>query len=157
MRDHRPTLTEEIIKGTRLSGIQEHAAEINRLNLLVSGLLPAEIRHFCRVANCRGGQLILEVANAAIMMRLNYDRLHILSQLRQQGFARLINIEIKVSPDLYKALPEQSLNRPQSPEFHQPPVSQATAENLSMLAEIAPDKIKQRLLNIARLANKKTN
>ncbi|GAD90907.1 DUF721 domain-containing protein [Vibrio halioticoli] len=151
MRDHRPTLTEEVIKNTKLGAIQEHAATINKLNNTVLELLPKEIRRYCRVANCRDSQLVLEVANASIMMKLNYDRLYLLSQLRQHGFARLVNIEIKVSPELYKS---EQLFVAEKDVPSRPPLSQATADNLTMLAEIAPDNIKQRLRNIAKLANK---
>ncbi|ANO32083.1 DUF721 domain-containing protein [Vibrio breoganii] len=151
MRDHRPTLTEDVIKNTKLGSIQEHAATINKLNNSILDLLPKEIRRYCRVANCRGSQLILEVANASIMMKLNYDRLYLLSQLRQQGFARLINIEVKVCPDLYKS---DQLFVAEKKAPSRPPLSQATADNLNMLAEMAPDKIRQRLQNIAKLAEK---
>ena len=148
MRDHRPTLTEEVISNTKLGAIQKHAAEIQRLNQTIVDLLPKDIQRYCRVANCRGSQLILEVANASIKMKLNYDRLYLLSQLRQKGFASLINIEIKICPDLYKG--EDLFVAEKAPR--RPPLSKATAENLNMLADTAPDKIKQRLLNIAKLA-----
>ncbi|WP_261816654.1 DUF721 domain-containing protein [Vibrio gallicus] len=150
MRDHRPTLTEDIISKSKLSDIQKHAAQLHRLNKTVIELLPKDIQRYCRVANCRGGQLIVEVANASIKMKLNYDRLHLLSQLRKQGFASLINIEINVRPELY-------INAPalvKEPAIKRPPLSQAAADNLNMLAEMAPDKIKKRLQNIAKLAQK---
>lgn len=150
MRDHRPTLTEDIISKSKLAGIQEHAAQIHKLNQTVLELLPQDIRRYCRVANCRGSQLIIEVANAAIKMKLSYDRLHLLSQLRQKGFARLINIDINVRPELYTN--EPNMVEEKKPE--RPPLSQATADNLNMLAQMAPDKIKKRLQNIAKLANK---
>ncbi|GAM62686.1 RNA-binding protein [Vibrio ishigakensis] len=107
MRDHRPTLTEDIISKSKLAEIQQHAAQIHQLNRTVLELLPQDIRRYCRVANCRGSQLILEVANAAIKMKLSYDRLHLLSQLRQKGFARLINIDINVRPELYTNEPDR--------------------------------------------------
>ncbi|GAM77011.1 Zn-ribbon-containing [Vibrio ishigakensis] len=150
MRDHRPTLTEDIISKSKLAEIQQHAAQIHQLNQTVLELLPQDIRRYCRVANCRGSQLILEVANAAIKMKLSYDRLHLLSQLRQKGFARLINIDINVRPELYINEP----NRVEERKVERPPLSKATADNLNMLAEMAPDKIKKRLQNIAKLADK---
>ncbi|WP_261834734.1 DUF721 domain-containing protein [Vibrio ishigakensis] len=150
MRDHRPTLTEDIISKSKLAEIQQHAAQIHQLNQTVLELLPQDIRRYCRVANCRGSQLILEVANAAIKMKLSYDRLHLLSQLRQKGFARLINIDINVRPELYTNEPD----RVEEKKLERPPLSQATADNLNMLAEMAPDKIKKRLQNIAKLADK---
>ncbi len=84
-------------------------------------------------------------------MNLIYPRLYLLPQLRQQVFARLINIEVKVCPDLYKS-DQLFVAEKQAPS--RPPLSQTTADNLNMLAEMAPDKIKQRLQNIAKLAEK---
>lgn len=83
-------------------------------------------------------------------MKLSYDRLHLLSQLRQKGFARLINIDINVRPELYTNEPDRLKRK----KLERPPLSQATADNLNMLAEMAPDKIKKRLQNIAKLADK---
>ncbi|WP_390904847.1 hypothetical protein [Vibrio rarus] len=46
MRDHRPTLTEDVIKNTKLGSIQEHAAAINKLNSAVLTLLPKKLNAF---------------------------------------------------------------------------------------------------------------
>ncbi|WP_390904846.1 hypothetical protein [Vibrio rarus] len=62
-----------------------------------------------------------------------------------------MSIEIKICPDLYLNDPllVAELSVPS-----RPPLSQATADNLTMLAEIAPEKIRRRLQNIAKLAQK---
>ncbi|NCO46546.1 MAG: DUF721 domain-containing protein, partial [Vibrio sp.] len=102
MRDHRPTLTKELISDSSLKKIQQHATEILALNKVLNKLLPKGTADHVRAANVRGGHLIVEVASASIKMKLDYDRLHILNQLRNQGFAKLISIELKINPALYR-------------------------------------------------------
>lgn len=102
MRDHRPTLTKELISDSSLRKIQEHASEIIALNKVLQTLLPKGTADHVRAANVRGGHLIVEVASAAIKMKLEYDRLYLLNQLRSQGFAKLVSIELKINPGLYR-------------------------------------------------------
>jgi hypothetical protein len=154
MRDHRPKLTESIIEGSQLSKIQSHAADINLLNRNLKTILPPNCVEYCRVANIRGGHLVIEVANASLKMKLDYDRLSLLSQLRQAGFSNLIGLEFRIEPSLYQnKLEEIKEAYPQK----RAPLSEEAAQYLTSTAQGAPEKIKQRLLNIAALAGKKKN
>jgi hypothetical protein len=83
-------------------------------------------------------------------MKLDYDRLYLLSQLRGQGFANLMSVEIKVNPSLY--LNGQTTEINEQSKARQPAVSDVAADYLRMVAQGAPDKIKKRLENIADLA-----
>ncbi|MDE1339108.1 DUF721 domain-containing protein [Vibrio aestuarianus] len=153
MRDHRPTLTKELISDSSLRKIQEHASEIIALNKVLQTLLPKGTADHVRAANVRGGHLIVEVASAAIKMKLEYDRLHLLNQLRSQGFAKLVSIELKINPGLYR-------NRGKKDEkevIARPPLSENAAQVLLMVADHAPPKIRKRLENIAKLAKQKNN
>ncbi len=47
-----------------------------------------------RAANVSGGKLVLEAVSAALKMKVDYERLHFLTQLRQNGFGHLIGIEV---------------------------------------------------------------
>lgn len=150
MRDHRPTLTQTLISDSRFSQLQEHAAEIMTINNALREILPKGTAKHCRAANLRGGNLVIEVASAAVKMKIDYDRLMILSQLRTMGFARLIGLEVKINPALYRSPLEKSEDKkPPSP-----PISQAAAGSLMMIAEMAPPKIKARLEKIAKMADK---
>lgn len=151
MRDHRPTLTKELISDSSLKKIQQHATEILALNKVLTKLLPKGTADHVRAANVRGGHLIVEVASASIKMKLDYDRLHILNQLRNQGFAKLISIELKINPALYR-------NRGMKEEKEtvaRPPLSENTAQALLMVASSASPKVKKRLENLAKLARPK--
>ena len=151
MRDHRPTLTKELISDSSLKKIQQHATEILALNKVLNKLLPKGTADHVRAANVRGGHLIVEVASASIKMKLDYDRLHILNQLRNQGFAKLISIELKINPALYR-------NRGMKEEKEtvaRPPLSENTAQVLLMVASSASPKVKKRLENLAKLARPK--
>ncbi|MCS0352621.1 DciA family protein [Vibrio ordalii] len=149
MRDHRPTLTKELISDSSLKKIQQHATEILALNKVLNKLLPKGTADHVRAANVRGGHLIVEVASASIKMKLDYDRLHILNQLRNQGFAKLISIELKINPALYRnrGMKEETVARP--------PLSENTAQALLMVASSASPKVKKRLENLAKLARPK--
>ncbi|MGB5803374.1 MAG: DciA family protein [Vibrio anguillarum] len=151
MRDHRPTLTKELISDSSLKKIQQHATEILALNKVLNKLLPKGTADHVRAANVRGGHLIVEVASASIKMKLDYDRLHILNQLRNQGFAKLISIELKINPALYR-------NRGMKEEKEtvaRPPLSENTAQALLMVESSASPKVKKRLENLAKLARPK--
>ncbi|OEE77153.1 DUF721 domain-containing protein [Vibrio ordalii] len=151
MRDHRPTLTKELISDSSLKKIQQHATEILALNKVLNKLLPKGTADHVRAANIRGGHLIVEVASASIKMKLDYDRLHILNQLRNQGFAKLISIDLKINPALYR-------NRGMKEEKEtvaRAPLSENTAQALLMVASSASPKVKKRLENLAKLARPK--
>ncbi|PMH39779.1 hypothetical protein BCU68_06670 [Vibrio sp. 10N.286.49.B3] len=154
MRDHRPTLTNELLSDSRWSELQKHASEINEINHALEKILPRGTAHHCRAANLRGGNLIIDVASAAIKMKIDYDRLMILNQLRTVGFARLISIEVRINPSLYKSI--STAEKKKAPEPRQP-LSAAAAESLLITAEMAPPKIKARLERIAQLAKSRSS
>ncbi|MGF1908921.1 DciA family protein [Vibrio kasasachensis] len=152
MRDHRPTLSNDIISDSRLANLQKHAQEIMTINRLLKTILPSNMVNNCRAANLRDNQLVLEVASAAIKMKINYDRLNILSQLRSQGFARLIAIEVQINPELYRTSPLNENKKVKPRE----PISDTAAEYLKSLAESASPKLKARLERLANMAKNKT-
>ncbi|HAS64520.1 MAG TPA: DUF721 domain-containing protein [Vibrio sp.] len=152
MRDHRPTLSNDIISDSRLANLQKHAQEIMTINQLLKTILPANMANHCRAANLRDNQLVLEVASAAIKMKINYDRLNILSQLRLQGFARIIAIEVQINPELYRSTSPIEA-KPVKPRE---PISDTAAGYLKSVAEHAPPKIKARLERLANMGKIKT-
>ncbi|EGQ9105390.1 DUF721 domain-containing protein [Vibrio cholerae] len=150
MRDHRPTATDELIQASKLKQIQEHAKAILLINRQLQDILPKGLKTQVRAANVRGGNLVLEAASAALKMKVDYERLHILTQLRQNGFGHLISIEVRVNPELYRQSKITSEDaRVANPR---PPLSEHAAHVLLAIADQASDKVKKRLQSLARLA-----
>ncbi|EGR4142722.1 DUF721 domain-containing protein [Vibrio cholerae] len=150
MRDHRPTATDELIQASKLKQIQEHAKAILLINRQLQDILPKGLKTQVRAANVRGGNLVLEAASAALKMKVDYERLHILTQLRQNGFGHLISIEVRVNPELYRQSKITSEDaRAANPR---PPLSEHAAHVLLTIADQASDKVKIRLQSLARLA-----
>jgi hypothetical protein len=149
MRDHRPKSANDLIGTSKLSAIQQHASEIASINHQLAPLLPKGTASFVRVANIRHGYLILEAASAAIKMKLDHERLHILSMLRQQGCARLVGIDVIINPSIYRNKHQEN----EDVKIKKREISPFAAEILNMVAANASPKIKQRLENIAKLAN----
>ncbi|EGR2537870.1 DUF721 domain-containing protein [Vibrio cholerae] len=150
MRDHRPTATDELIQASKLKQIQEHAKAILLINRQLQDILPKGLKTQVRAANVRGGNLVLEAASAALKMKVDYERLHILTQLRQNGFGHLISIEVRVNPELYRQSKITSEDaRTANPR---PPLSEHAAHVLLAIADQASDKVKKRLHSLARLA-----
>ena len=148
MRDHRPTLSNDIISGSRFAELQKHAKEIILINQVLKTILPKQTAEHCRAANVRDNQLVIEVASASMKMKLSYDRLNILSLLRTQGFSRLIAIDIQINPDLYRNRSARAIEQQKPRE----PLSDTAAGYLKEIAEHAPPKIKARLESLALLA-----
>ncbi|WP_038174114.1 MULTISPECIES: DUF721 domain-containing protein [Vibrio] len=149
MRDHRPTLGDEIIADSRFAQLQQHAQEILTINKALRAILPRGTEDHCRAANIRDNQLILEVASAGIKMKIDYERLSILSQLRSQGFARLIAVSVQINPELYRT---KKRNKPESKP--RDPISSTAAQYLEMVASGASPKVKARLESLAKLAKR---
>lgn len=84
-----------------LQTIQRNAKAIIKLNRAVRGLLPAEIKPMCRVANYRNNIMVIEVANASWMTR-QYEKLNLLSALRTSILPSLSSIDIRINPDLMR-------------------------------------------------------
>ncbi|QYO70509.1 DUF721 domain-containing protein [Vibrio cholerae] len=149
MRDHRPTATDELIQASKLKQIQEHAKAILLINRQLQEILSKGLKNQVRAANVRGGNLVLEAASAALKMKVDYERLHILTQLRQNGFGHLISIEVRVNPELYRQSKITSEDAAANPR---PPLSEHAAHVLLAIADQASDKVKKRLQSLARLA-----
>lgn len=167
MRDSHPqalfdVLEESLAKTSNtLQTIQRNAKAILKLNRVVKSLLPAEIKPMCRVANYRNNIMVIEVANASWMTRLNYERTNLLSALRSSILPSLSSIDIRINPDLIRkskqnsSLNKQSVNQKENRNQRQ--ISTQTAEQLLRLAEKSPKGLKERLERLAALAGESTN
>ncbi|SJL82137.1 DUF721 domain-containing protein [Vibrio palustris] len=149
MRDHRPTATTELIDSSLLKRLQDHASEIININKVIKSIVPASAVDHVRAANVRNGQLVIETASAALKMRIDRDRLNILNQLRSQGFAKLISIEVKINPAIYRN--GGAIHQSKKEAKTRPPISQEAANYLLAVAESAPPKLQARLQRLATL------
>ncbi|MGL6261598.1 DUF721 domain-containing protein [Vibrio sp. WXL103] len=151
MRDHRPTSTSEIASSDTLKKIQDKAQQILAVQQMIKTILPKGVEDHCRVANIDDNVLIIEAASAAVKMRLDYDRLNILNQARHLGYARLMAIEVKINPEIYR-------QRHQAPVAKKrEPISESAANNLMHIAANAPDKVRIRLERIAQLSKRRSD
>ncbi len=152
MRDHRPQLTQQLFNDAKLSQFQQHVNDILELNKVLQSILNPQLTDYCRAANIRDNQLLIEVANASLLTKLNFERIQILSEFRRSGYARLASIEFKVNPELYQQPKMASSKKSEKKMNH---LSQDAAQSILMAAEMAPPKLKQRLEKIAKLAQDK--
>ena len=150
MRDHRPTATTELIDSSLLKRLQDHASEIITINKIIKSIVPASAAGHVRAANVRHGQLVIETASAALKMKIDRDRLNILNQLRSQGFAKLISIDVRINPDIYRT-EGAGVGRHKQEAKARPPISQEAANYLLAVAESAPPKLQARLQRLATL------
>lgn len=167
MRDSHPqelfdALEESLAKtSSPLKTIQRTAQAINKLNQAVKGLLPSELKPMCRVANYRNCILVIEVANASWMTRLNYEKLHLISALRNSILPSLSSIDIRINPVLMQKKVENSSLNNQTVKTHQVPnnrkISTETAKHLLRLAENSSKGLKERLERLAALAGESTS
>lgn len=149
MRDHKPATLDKWFESRELKQFAEKATYLNRIQEILGKILPGYFKDQYRIGNLQQGILILEVANAALANRLQYERMEILSQLRSSGIHQLSSLEIKIRPDIYQSRTHTStLEKRNTPPKH---VSPQTADLLRETAQWMPDEIKQRLNNIAKL------
>lgn len=167
MRDSHPqalfdVLEESLAKTPNsLQAIQRNAKVILKLNKAVKNLLPTEIKPMCRVANYRNNIIIIEVANASWMTRLNYEKITLLSALRTSILPSLSSIDIRINPDLVRkskqnsSLNKQTVSSVQNSRERQ--ISLETAKQLLKLAKRSPKGLKERFERLAALAGESTS
>lgn len=170
MRDSRPqsldSLFDNATQHKMLENLQQRAIALIKINRTVQALLPSSIQPWCRVANFRQGLLVLEAASASWMMRLKYERPNLLSALRAEILPSLTSIDIRINPSLMtngeKKVQEANnfakndvLTRQTLPTKRV--LSQKAAEQLKWLANRSPEKLKEKLKRLAKLAGESTN
>ncbi|WP_434358398.1 DciA family protein [Parasalinivibrio latis] len=149
MRNHKPESTDKLITGGLPQQIQQRAMAISRLNKALHGCLPGDAANHCRIANFRDGILVIEAESPSWGMRLNFERINLISALRAGPLPSLMSIEVKVNPTVAKPVArEEKQANPRK-------ISDTAAAYLKMVAENAPDKVKERLEAIAALAERK--
>ncbi|KER03157.1 DUF721 domain-containing protein [Photorhabdus temperata] len=163
MRDSRPQSLDVLfedaaaVEKNPLHVIQQRAVALLKLNRAVTSLLPAQLHPWCRVANYRKQILVLEAGNASWMTRLRYELPTLLSALRSEILPSLSSIDIRINPSLMIKHNNsvQSFAKTTSGNHKTLPVrqlSQESANELIILANRSPKKLKERLERLAALA-----
>ncbi|MBQ4812076.1 DUF721 domain-containing protein [Pseudoalteromonas luteoviolacea] len=131
----------------KLSNYVEKAQDINSLQGPLEQALGPILSKKCRVANYSDGTLFIEAASATLATRLGYLKMEILSAFRQSGLHDCGQIKITSNPEAQQRLQQPTQNTVSAKR--RDGLSQATASQLSQLAENAPPGLKEKLLKLA--------
>lgn len=157
MRNAGPQKLDKLLhQGTSLQKLQEKSLELHNLTLATNELFKQFGLSQVRMANIRNGIMIIEASSAPWANRLKQLRQNLLSELRQQ-LPSLISIDIVINPSLNTIKQQNTkddaiLNKNSSKKHR---ISRQAATHITTLAEQAPDDIKERLLKLAQLAEKR--
>ena len=86
----------------QLGKLVDNLSRINRLSQSLKVILPEPLADHCRIARIEGNQLVLAVDSGEWAARLRYEKLGLLSYLRNHGFAQVTGIDIIVNPDDFR-------------------------------------------------------
>ncbi|KEY91133.1 hypothetical protein CF67_04132 [Candidatus Photodesmus blepharus] len=155
MRNHRPTLFQNLISKSELNSIQKHAEKLLKINQELKKILSKKTVNYYRVANVRKNCLIIESASASLKIKIDSDIPMILNRLKDSGFGYLTKVRIKINPDLYRN--KQFNYMTNNPEKEPKTPSKHTTQAILMSSKITSSKIQKRLKKLVELGkiNKK--
>ena len=87
----------------QLASLVDNLNRINRLNQSLKVILPEPMADHCQIAHIKDNQVVLAVDSGEWASRLRYEKLTLLSYLRNNGFAAVSGIDIIVNPDQFRA------------------------------------------------------
>ncbi|WP_341502935.1 DciA family protein [Gallaecimonas sp. GXIMD4217] len=149
--------------GSGVADLQQRALLLRRLNQAYAKLVGEPLASQSRVANLRQGTLVIEVASAAWLTRLRYQREELLSQFRQQIHPSLTSLDLRINPAAARrpGSPEQRdvLTTPiqgqDSLKENRRRISSEAAARLKELAADAPPGLKEKLERLAALSERR--
>lgn len=98
-----PSLNERLSSARGgLGNLVHNLNRINRLSQSLKKVIQPPLIDHCRVTHCRNNVLILAVDSSQWANRLRFEKLNLLSKLRQNGFPDINSIDIIIQPDDYK-------------------------------------------------------
>ncbi|TKB47682.1 DUF721 domain-containing protein [Thalassotalea mangrovi] len=135
-----------------LAGFGAKAKTLQSLNTIIAEICPDIPEEIWQVANCRQETVVLEVKSAVWGQRLQFERNRICQHLAQQSQGQLTRLELKINPYGHQRQTETPAPKKPSeqPGKH---MSMHTAEQLNMVAEHAPQGLKEKLQKLARHAS----
>ena len=87
----------------QLASLVHNINRINRLNQSLKVNLPSPLADHCVIAHIKDNQLVLAVDSGEWASRLRYEKLTLLSNLRNNGFANITGIDIIVNPEQFRS------------------------------------------------------
>jgi len=95
-----PSLDERIGSARgELGNLVDNLNRINRLSQLLKNVMQPPMIDHCRVAHWRDKVLVLAVDSSQWASRLRFEKLNLLTKLRQNGFPGISSIDIIIQPD----------------------------------------------------------
>ncbi|MDO6427189.1 DciA family protein [Thalassotalea sp. 1_MG-2023] len=107
--------------------------------------LPEQVWH---ISNFNQNTCVIGVSSAVWSQRLQFERMNICRKLAEITQGQFNQIEIKVRPFANQIAKESADSKPRK---H---LSKNTAKQLEAVAEHASDSLKQKILNLAKLADR---
>lgn len=128
---------------------QDLSAYQTRLAAAINGPLSDK----CHITCYKDNILTVDADSAAVAMRLNYMKMALLSDLRKNGMAELIQIKVQTKPKQATQQPGFTAKE-SNKEASKRVMSQQTGDALREVAEHAPDSLKQKLIKLAKHSQK---
>lgn len=137
-------------EGKGPSSVAKRAYDLFQLNEQASRLLPQELSGHYRLAAASQHDVTILVDSAALSMRMQFEKQHLLIQLQQQ-FPGLQNIHVKITPALASNSQPGGFTSPFKPRV----MSKKSALLLEEIAENAPPELQKQLRRLSRHGMKK--
>lgn len=104
--------------------------------------------NYAQVSNYRDGMLVIETFSPAVATRLKYIKPNLLDAFKTDHIPTLKSIEIKI-------VPKEALQPKEKEILPTKAFSKSAGDSLRAAAEHMPESLKEKLENLASLANKK--
>lgn len=75
---------------------------LTKFDNIVKNVLPISLRPWCRVINYYNNILVLETVSANWKIRLHYEKLKLIYELKKNFLPLILNIKIKINPNIFK-------------------------------------------------------
>ncbi|MDA7746814.1 DciA family protein [Psychromonas sp.] len=131
---------------------QQSTSLITKLDIVLQRLLKQHNISGCRIGNVENGILLIESSTSIWLQRLQFIRSEILTELRQHH-SSLMNIKIKVNPELAKVTPSKLIKNKPAPKRAQK-MSKDIADSFLALAENADPKLKKSTTIVSQILNR---
>lgn len=153
----KPKLWQDCMADSEWSALKQTCETLHLLTDWVNAYVSAPLQNQFKVVRYQQAVLKLALPSSLILMRFNYEKTHLLSELRRHHLPELSSIECRIDPRLASliaiktALNESAQNAPQKPTKTATLPAQS-AQLLKNVAESIQDqKLKEAILNLARL------
>ena len=138
-----------------LAHIQTKTNSLTILADIVRQICPDIPEEAWHIANCRADTLIIEVKSPVWGQRLQFARNNICRLLTEMTNGRYSQIDIKVNPFGHQQAAKKASYARNTNTMSAKSMSTNSAQHLLDVAEHAPPSLKEKLIKLANVANKK--